>query len=44
MRPPKTVALWLALRGVTAPAERTAIRRKIGSKYAKRKPRKVKAP
>lgn len=37
---PKWLALWFALRdGMLTKAEKTAIRRKIGSRYAKRKPK-----
>lgn len=43
MRLPKPVALWLAMRKAKTPAERTAIRRRIGARYAVRKPRKAKA-
>jgi len=37
IRLPKPIALWLALRKAKTPAEQTAVRRKIGSRYAKRR-------
>jgi hypothetical protein len=41
MKLPKAIALWLALRGAKTKEERTRARRKVGSRYAKRKPRKL---
>lgn len=39
MRLPKSIALWLALRKAKTPAEQKRVRRSVGTRYAKRKPK-----